>query len=671
MRTRMRKRIPRMTPKMWALTWALTRAVQLAVQPMIVRVSCAGSCVVVMAGLGFSVAAAAQTAKPGGGAAQLPADARAYKAAQAVVEPEARLAAMQAFVKDYPKSNRVDRAQGQVLDVLLKNYPERGEAIAQQAKRIVKAAGKGGKQTQQMYTAFELADAGPHGVDLPLAEKWAKDSLGKLNEAKYDKDQTAMYVKFKMPAPKAEALHKEYGENRATALAALADVYVHEGKEDQAAALLREAAGLAPKDEEVTELAGQVAYDKHDSAAALKDWERASVEGTLDKKRRAAMVMLYAAAHAGTAGQQADGLQAALDAEYRGLYPVPFTPEKPAGVAGGHTALLELFTGSACPPCVGGDLAVDGMLGVYPKSELVVLAMDQHIPEPDPLANADTIARAEVYGVGHTPSYVLDGKQLDMYGGGRDDSKELYGDIAPVLDKEAKVAPAVTLELTASLGADGKVTAQAVVAAKDEAAAVAEIADEAAAMKPKPKAGEKTVVQVAAKAGTKPTATMAVTTMKPVAGSTPVVAGAAAPVAVVPVVVPVAPKLVLHFALVEDEVRYSGENGVRFHRMVVRALSKNGDKDADGAFAVKPGGTATVLVAFDPAAISETLKAYLTNYETHNERFGKVEFLSTDTAMDPKHLGVAAWVQDAVTHQVLQAAYVPLVVADGKEEASR
>jgi hypothetical protein len=39
--------------------------------------------------------------------------------------------------------------------------------------------------------------------------------------------------------------------------------------------------------------------------------------------------------------------------------------------------------------------------------------------------------------------------------------------------------------------------------------------------------------------------------------------------------------------------------------------------------------------------------------------------------MDPKHLGVAAWVQDAVTHQVLQAAYVPLVVADGKEEASR
>jgi hypothetical protein len=32
---------------------------------------------------------------------------------------------------------------------------------------------------------------------------------------------------------------------------------------------------------------------------------------------------------------------------------------------------------------------------------------------------------------------------------------------------------------------------------------------------------------------------------------------------------------------------------------------------------------------------------------------------------------VAAWVEDATTHHVLQVAYVPLAVADAKEEAAR
>src|ERR1700733_12534370 len=50
---------------------------------------------------------------------QLPADVRAYKAAEAVVDPEKRLAAMRSFVKEYPKSPRVSDAQSEIFKTLL------------------------------------------------------------------------------------------------------------------------------------------------------------------------------------------------------------------------------------------------------------------------------------------------------------------------------------------------------------------------------------------------------------------------------------------------------------------------------------------------------------------------------------------------------------------------
>lgn len=632
-----------------------------------------GWTVLVLAAVGIGVPSHAwsQASAP---KAQMAADARAYKAAQAQVDPAARLAAFEAFVKEYPKSPMVGRAQGRILSVLLKSFPERTDAIAKQAKQMVKAADKSQRGAEQSNVAMQLADAGTNGVDLPLAEKWAKDSLKKMNEPAFDEAQRAVYAKYKIPAPKAEVLHKDYGAARATALDALADVDVHEGKDDEAAALLTEAARLDPNAEETSELQGQIAYDKHDSATALKDWERAQVEeGTLDKRRRAEMRELYAAAHGGDAA----GLDAELDAEYRALFPLPFTPDKPGDVTGGHTVLLELFTGSGCPPCVGGDMAVDGLMEAYPKSELVALSMDLHIPEPDPLANADTVGEADVYGVAHTPSYVMDGGQLEIYGGGREDGKELYGDLTKVLDKDVKVAPAVDLALTAQMGADGKVTAQAVLSAKDEKAVEAQIAGETQALKPEPKPVEKTDTNAGAKAGGK----AGDKTGAKADPKTGAAKAAAASVAVPTPDAPKLPKLQLEFALVEDEVRYSGENGVRFHRMVVRALSpqpamvKDAAAMAGGAsagpIAVLPGATATVPVTFDPKAISTRLKAYLAEYATHNDRFGPIEFLSTDTTMDPKHLGVAAWVEDAATHHVLQAAYVPLTVADAKEEAAR
>jgi len=357
----------------------------------------------------------------------------------------------------------------------------------------------------------------------------------------------------------------------------------------------------------------------HRDAEALEDFERAQLLGELRSPWKDKIVELYRAAHSGSD----TGLPAEMDAQYARLFPPVFTPAKKALSTGGHTVLVELFTGSACPPCVGGDLAVEGLLEAYPRTEVVALAFDQHIPEPDPLANPDSVARAAVYGVNGTPSYVLDGKLLPFYGAGRSSSEELYGKLSKAVDAQAVKASGVQLALTAENGTGGLVLARAQVSIGEAKSLM-----EAPAIPP-------------------PSA--------PVPVPAPTAAKAAKSAAAAPAVAPQPagpPQLVVSFALVEDEVRYSGENGMRFHRMVVRAVSPEQ--------AVETGKTAELKTSFDPEAISGKLKTYLADYQTHNERFGKIEFLSMDTAIAPEHLAVVAWVQDKITHRVLGTAFVPL-----------
>ena len=113
-------------------------------------------------------------------------------------------------------------------------------------------------------------------------------------------------------------------------------------------------------------------------------------------------------------------------------------------------------------------------------------------------------------------------------------------------------------------------------------------------------------------------------------------------------------KLRLQIALAEDEVTYSGENGERFHPMVVRAMAL--DAKSDQGFALKPGKGGTFEYTFDLARAVADAKAHL-------EQFEKVERKGEYTFRQKKHeitggLVVVAFVQDEATKQVLQAVYL-------------
>jgi tetratricopeptide (TPR) repeat protein len=110
----------------------------------------------------------------------------------------------------------------------------------------------------------------------------------------------------------------------------------------------------------------------------------------------------------------------------------------------------------------------------------------------------------------------------------------------------------------------------------------------------------------------------------------------------------------VHLALVEDQVRYTGENGLRFHVMVVRSMAST------------PFGEGEFAHDFDLAGITAANLRYYGEYAKElTDRVAArgatgftVRFRENKHEMDPARLSVVAFVQDDQTKEILQSAYV-------------
>jgi hypothetical protein len=146
-----------------------------------------------------------------------------------------------------------------------------------------------------------------------------------------------------------------------------------------------------------------------------------------------------------------------LDKEFRKTA-VPFKPEKFAGRKGESTrvALVELFTGAQCPPCVAADIAFDGALETFKPADAVFLEYHLHIPGPDPLTNADTEAREKYYGkeIEGTPTMFVDGKVTEPMGGFRPHGKDRYEKLRKLIEKDMEAAKGANLKLTVKRDGD-------------------------------------------------------------------------------------------------------------------------------------------------------------------------------------------------------------------------
>ena len=153
-------------------------------------------------------------------------------------------------------------------------------------------------------------------------------------------------------------------------------------------------------------------------------------------------------------------------AEYSKTNP-PFRPEAFAGrkAKTDKAAVVEVFTGAECPPCVGVDLAFDGLLKSYKPTEVVLLQYHFHVPRPDPLTNADGMDRAEYYGdsIRGAPTVFISGKKTAGGGGPAADSEKIYKSFRTTLDELVEKPAGVKLALAVSKGEKGGFSAKATV----------------------------------------------------------------------------------------------------------------------------------------------------------------------------------------------------------------
>ena len=143
---------------------------------------------------------------------QLPADQRAFHAAQAITDPEKRLAALRQFIQQFPKSTRVDRAQS-------RNSRRPAEKLSRPRRRNRRPGEIArSRNPAKVKVACLRNRTSPTTSPTPAAaasisqtaEKFARDATEKLTESPYDKEMTRAYRKYKQPPPSAADLHRGF-----------------------------------------------------------------------------------------------------------------------------------------------------------------------------------------------------------------------------------------------------------------------------------------------------------------------------------------------------------------------------------------------------------------------------------------------------------------------------
>ena len=484
-------------------------------------------------------------------------DQKAYDDARRIKDPQKKIEALEKVITDFPESFYRSQARIEILDTLLKSFPNQKDRIHLAVEKILEQS-----QGNITFRGINYRTVATKLLNAGIFLEWAEE-LSKKGAAIYE-DESA----------------KELRTGRASNLDTLGRIYLKQGNTKEASKLLKQALANDPELTTAIIGLGEIAEKKGDHKAAVEYYSSAAVKSTLKKADRQQLEVAYRATHHDSLA----GLEELIDEKYRKLNANQnFAHYQATAKRSNRTALAELFTGSGCGPCVAADLGFDGLLERYNRQELVVLVYHLHIPLPDPMTNPATVERGKYYAVPGTPTPVVDGFRLPSSGGSRDMMKGFYDRVNPKVETELEAPANAELKLTAALEGD-RVKAN-------------------------------------------------VTVDKITAAS---------------------PDLKLQIALTEDELRYTGENGIRFHPMVVRSLA---GKDSLG-FAVASGGPTNVEWSFDLKAMSDQLKKYLDSYEQQGHRGDTFTFSEKKFQIDPNNLSLVAFVQNMKTKTVLQTVYL-------------
>ncbi len=510
--------------------------------------------------------------------AQSPSDEdKAYRVAARLTDPPQKIAALEKLLAGNSAGTYRLLAHRTILETLVESQPEQSAKILAQANRLLALSSESARANWSNLIAGIFFEK---GILLAEAEQFAVQSVAKLG----DRKNLSQMQEVGSTGGRAVVI------SNVPRVALLGRIQLKRGNLPAGESLIKEAYEADAAQPGALLGMGELADAKGDAAAALNYFAEAYLSGRGREAARKRVVTAYHKLYP----TKPNDLEAWLDAKYRGDSPLPFKPERyqPTPARTSRAVLAEVFTGAACGPCLAADLAVEAAMQRYSTKEFVVLMYHVPIPEVDPMMNATSEARREIYQVRSAPYTVLDGTPLPGLGGGRSRIETGFVKLKPAID--------AALETPSDAHIKFNVMQQ----------------------------GPKIKVNITAE--------------KLRSNSS---------------------DLRLHLVLAEDEVRYMGSNGVRFHPMVVRAMA--GERGE--GWAVKAGQSASFEHTFELQKLSAATKEYLEDYELNGRTFNP-------TFDEKKHeiawngLSLVAFVQDRKTKQVLQTVYLKLPTAVEKSK---
>lgn len=516
--------------------------------------------------LGLAVAQpAAPPAKPA-----TPADRAAFQSALGEKDPAKKIAALEGFLAGFPGSRMMARmARREIVSTALAQDAAQGIA-----KASALASGLSANQSAMIHQTLAAGLLARKQM-LDEAEAAALLALKLFNFDEFAATAAEEAGAARQAVPADAQIRTRFESQQAQYRETAGQVMAENGKTAEARAMLSEVLRINPS------LAGSAAAL---AALAAKEGKTAEALGYLAHAMLAKPSPASRSAFAeGWKKEKGDAdAKPFLDGLYRSAFRSPLHPERYAASPkrSGRVVLAELYTGAGCPPCVAADLAFDAVLERYARADVAFVAYHEHIPRPDPMANFDTIARWKWQQGRAVPTYLIDGEQTGIGGGGRDAAAEV----------EAAIRTKIDARLESAAGA-------------------------ALALKVKQKGN---VIEARAK-----------------------VRDAAA-----------SPDLALHIVLVEKQVTYSGENGIRFHPMAARSIA---------TYDLRGKTAANKTHRFNLATVERALVRHIDAFEKFDERHnkdGKFRFAERTTRINTADLAVVAFVQDSKTRQVLQAVYL-------------
>jgi tetratricopeptide (TPR) repeat protein len=246
---------------------------------------------------------------------------------------------------------------------------------------------------------------------------------------------------------------------RGRGLEVLGRLHADQGKTDLAARELKEALELNPTLARAPITLAEIEVRRGNKPEALEMYMQAAVAGRMKLAEEETFRALYRELKGSDTNLEAD-----LDRIYDKKFPNPVKPEKyrPSGTPTNRLVLVELFTGSACPPCVSADLSLDALLERYPEDVIAPLAYHAHIPGPDPMVVAGGDGRRLYYAVRGVPTMHVDGALGRLGGGAREGTQRTYDAYITAIDKALQKAPTAVVNVQAAkAGTKINVTAKA------------------------------------------------------------------------------------------------------------------------------------------------------------------------------------------------------------------